>query len=92
MTRPTIRKGDYGSDVRLVQDCLNAEPIDGDFGPITEDAVEEFQVEHRLNVDGVVGPQTWAALDKEFSLPPYPPPMLPRLRALRISLLRHRGL
>jgi hypothetical protein len=81
MTRPTIRKGDYGSDVRLVQDCLNAEPIDGDFGPITEDAVEEFQVEHRLNVDGVVGPQTWAALDKEFSLPPYPPPMLPRLPA-----------
>jgi Putative peptidoglycan binding domain len=81
MTRPTIRKGDYGSDVRLVQECLNAEPIDGDFGPITEDAVEEFQVEHRLSVDGVVGPQTWGALDEEFSLPPYPPPMLPRLPA-----------
>jgi hypothetical protein len=33
MTRPTIRKGDYGSDVRLVQECLNAEPIDGGLRP-----------------------------------------------------------
>jgi len=34
-----------------------------------------------LSVDGVVGPQTWSVLDEEFSLPPYPSPMLPRLPA-----------
>jgi hypothetical protein len=35
---------------------------DGDFGPITLRAVKAFQASHRLVVDGIVGPETRAAL------------------------------
>lgn len=35
---------------------------DGIFGPITEEAVRDFQKRKGLSVDGVVGSKTWAAL------------------------------
>jgi hypothetical protein len=35
---------------------------DGDFGPLTENAVKDFQTKEGLSVDGIVGPQTWHAL------------------------------
>ncbi|WP_369243842.1 peptidoglycan-binding protein [Streptomyces sp. R41] len=38
--------------------------IDGRFGPNTEIAVKRFQDEKGLDVDGLVGPQTWGALSK----------------------------
>ena len=38
--------------------------IDGLFGPHTRDALVAFQAAHGLQVDGVVGPRTWAALSK----------------------------
>lgn len=37
-------------------------PVDGAFGPRTELAVLSFQESHGLRVDGIVGPQTLAAL------------------------------
>ncbi|MCE5342770.1 MAG: peptidoglycan-binding protein [Eubacteriales bacterium] len=37
---------------------------DGEFGPRTDDAVREFQEKQGLEVDGVVGKKTWAALAK----------------------------
>lgn len=57
----TIRIGDRGSDVAEVQAKLGLEP-DGRFGSVTQDAVEQFQINHALVPDGVVGPKTWAAL------------------------------
>ena len=67
--RPTIRKGDKGIAVRLAQTILDrlgydlgSCGIDGDFGKATEKAVKEFQDDHKLSKDGIVGPKTWAAL------------------------------
>lgn len=37
-------------------------PVDGRYGPLTTAAVERFQSNHRLHVDGIVGPATWHAL------------------------------
>jgi peptidoglycan DL-endopeptidase CwlO len=36
--------------------------VDGEYGPITRRAVKRFQASHGLTVDGIVGPQTLAAL------------------------------
>ena len=36
--------------------------LDGKTGPVTREAVKEFQRVHGLNDDGVVGRQTWAKL------------------------------
>ena len=69
--RPTIRRGSKGPEVGECQTMLvklgyDIGPcgIDGDFGRATEKAVREFQGDHQLVVDGVVGPMTWDALDK----------------------------
>ncbi|MDQ3973001.1 MAG: peptidoglycan-binding protein [Actinomycetota bacterium] len=52
-----------GDDVRELQHRLNqlgfdAGPEDGIFGPLAQAAVEEFQRNVGLNVDGVAGPET----------------------------------
>ena len=69
-TRKTLRKGARGDDVvylqtRLIQLDYDLSPYgaDGSFGNKTLAAVKDFQRDHGLSVDGVVGPATWAALD-----------------------------
>ena len=57
----TIRKGSRGSEVTTLQSKLHLIP-DGIFGPITDEAVRDFQKSHALKADGIVGPKTWAAL------------------------------
>lgn len=61
---PTLRRGSKGDDVRTVQRALGftGSDVDGDFGPKTERAVRAFQASKGLQVDGVVGKNTWAAL------------------------------
>ena len=62
----TIKKGSTGSDVVLCQERLNVYnyvcDVDGIFGNATETAVMEFQSDHSLVPDGIVGPKTWDAL------------------------------
>lgn len=57
----------HGSDVTFVQKRLNDKAhaglkVDGEYGPKTEGAVKAYQKGHKLEVDGVVGPDTWKSL------------------------------
>lgn len=61
-----LRMGSRGNDVKWVQWQLNRHgytlSIDGIWGKRTEEAVRNFQSVKKLICDGVVGPQTIAAL------------------------------
>ena len=87
MGRPLLKYGSYGPDVRTVQECLGCTPLDSDFGSITETAVEKFQREQDLSADGIVGTDTWTALETVYDLPPYPPPMFPVLTDAQIDAI-----
>lgn len=62
-SRPVLRRGSTGAHVRVLQQLLHMNLVDGDFGPATEGAVRGFQARAGLTDDGVVGPRTWAALE-----------------------------
>ena len=68
-----LRLGSKGAQVRELQRLLvragSTVNVDGDFGPATKEAVKTFQQLVGIEVDGVVGPQTWAALN-EFRVTP----------------------
>ena len=59
-----IQQGHFGYKVANVQLALNfmQSEIDAIFGPDTLAAVKEFQEDHGLEADGLVGPATKAAL------------------------------
>ena len=63
---PMLERGAEGRSVRVLQEALVEAgyeiDVDGDFGRATEQAVLAFQEANDLDVDGVVGPNTWAAL------------------------------
>lgn len=68
---PTVRKGDTGNVVKILQAFLVAyeysigiSGIDGDFGFDTEYAVRRFQKRSCIAVDGIVGKDTWSELLK----------------------------
>jgi hypothetical protein len=67
----TIKKGKKGNDVIQLQEYLlklgYSLKIDGDFSNITENLVRDFQTNHNLSIDGVVGPKTWETLEKEVA-------------------------
>jgi uncharacterized protein (TIGR02594 family) len=61
--RRMLKKGSTGADVAALQTTLGVYPADGDFGSITDSAVKGYQAACSLEVDGIVGDQTWAKLD-----------------------------
>ena len=56
-----------GADVRILQQALNQRnnaglATDGVYGPLTRDAVINWQRREQIDVDGIVGPQTRSSL------------------------------
>ena len=79
----TIRKGNMGELVKQCQTMLKQLGydlgicgIDGDFGTATEKAVKAFQRDHGLAVDGVVGKNTWTALQQAVDAQQSSPPVV----------------
>lgn len=65
---PSLRQGMCGLEVEHLQRQLEAAGFEagdaaGDFGVKTKAAVMAFQRARGLEVDGIVGPRTWATLD-----------------------------
>lgn len=69
--RPVLRLYDRGDAVSEMQFLLNENGsnlvVDGDFGQLTLAAVKEFQMRHLLEIDGIVGENTWYALDNQVT-------------------------
>ena len=71
VTKPTLRRGDKGEYVTLLQTQLvqrgydiGSAGIDGVYGRGTEAAVKAFQRDNGLTQDGICGQKTWAALEE----------------------------
>src|SRR4051812_7852698 len=69
MAEPVLKKGSTDPAVRDLQDALKVlghdpGPIDGVFGPKTENAVKAFQKAREIPVDGIVGRVTWINIDE----------------------------
>lgn len=71
-----LTEGENDGCVTKLQQLLNSHGasigVDGSFGPGTLTAVRSFQSAHGLSADGVVGPNTKAALDGSASSAPSP--------------------
>ena len=75
--RRMVSIGSSNNDVRVAQKLLNESGYtdqngcklneDGIFGPKTDYATRQFQRAHGLSVDGIIGPNTWGALEKDKS-------------------------
>jgi len=68
LTRAILNSGSTGLPVRRLQSRMSAVGfdtggVDGRFGANTEAAVKALQQAYNLNMDGVVGPQTWQVVD-----------------------------
>lgn len=66
-TMSTLRKGDRGVQVKVLQFLLNesgfnAGDVDGIFGSQTERAVRDYQRYKRIDRDGICGRNTWGKL------------------------------
>lgn len=57
-----LKLGSRGNEVKALQEKLNLK-ADGIFGPLTEEAVKDFQRSNGLEVDGIVGANTLSKLN-----------------------------
>lgn len=88
--KPVLRKGSRGDNVRELQRLLNdlgydCGVADGVFGAKTEAAVKAFQTDHGLKADGIVGRNTWAALDAAVGAVEPPEEIAPQLYRVTIE-------
>ena len=74
-----VKQGNNGDAVSAVQSQIHSRgdgaaqiAVDGDFGPVTDNAVRAFQMLLGLSVDGIVGPQTWNHLVNGYLAAPEP--------------------
>jgi cell wall-associated NlpC family hydrolase len=86
-----LREGASGSAVVKLQNLLKAAGcnpggVDGKFGPGTQSAVMSFQASRGLTVDGVVGQQTWHALESGAKPVDNAPPASGDLRQRIVSM------
>lgn len=70
----SFERGDEGQEVidiqkRLVELQYKVSNVDGKFGPETEAAVKQFQTDKSLEVDGIIGNDTYRALMQK-DMPP----------------------
>ena len=72
--KPTIKRGSKGESVKECQEALiqlgydvGSTGADGIFGKNTESAVVAFQIKSGLKADGIVGTDTWKALEDAIS-------------------------
>ena len=65
-TRNQISYGSRGDEVKELQTALNKNgynlSVDGIFGSKTQAAVKDYQTKNKLQVDGIVGKNTWGSL------------------------------
>lgn len=66
-----LKSGDSGLQVKYLQQglrimCCNPGSLDGEFGPGTVAAVQKFQNDQGISVDGIVGDETWNCLIEEI--------------------------
>jgi peptidoglycan hydrolase-like protein with peptidoglycan-binding domain len=89
ITLPTLRKGDQGKSVQMLQRILldngflgaagvrlgnpSGVIVDGVYGSITEAAVRDLQQRYQAPVTGKMNPQTWEVLDVKEN--PYRSPL-----------------
>ena len=70
-TYKQVSYGSQGSDVTELQKLLNNHgyslDVDGIFGDNTKNAVTDFQQKKGLNVDGIVGTNTWGTLNGTYT-------------------------
>ncbi|HEU5140577.1 MAG TPA: peptidoglycan-binding protein [Bacillales bacterium] len=64
---PLLNRGDHGAIVKDLQTQLRDlnyyhGEIDGHYGPLTEEAIRDFQRANEIAVDGIAGPVTYSAL------------------------------
>lgn len=109
MSYPILRHGDRGTNVRILQAMLQSQGFfdgetNGNFLSKTLAAVQYFQQTHLgpdgkfLEVDGIVGPNTWWALENPVGAPQrsFIDPRIPdgiseaRQKLLSIALNEHR--
>jgi N-acetylmuramoyl-L-alanine amidase len=62
---PCQVEGSEGAAVAFVQEILLVLPVDGIFGPVTKKYVMEYQRAKNIQVDGIVGTDTWNAILSE---------------------------